>query len=318
MEKKSKILVVGSIAMDLIIETADFPDSGETVFGKSFQTAGGGKGANQAVQAAKLGADVTMAGKVGDDEFGKTLLGSLKSFNVNTSFVLTNPNAATAIANIILEVSENKGTENRIIVASGANMTITKDDIAFLETEISKYDIVVLQLEIPMEINEFVANVAYRNNVPVMLNCAPAAPVPDELLSKLTYICPNEHEAYKLTGIKIKTTQDSVALDDVKAAAGQLLEKGVKNVIITLGDKGAAMLNNAQFIYLECINAGKTVDPTAAGDSFVGAFCYSISIGKTIKESMEFANATAAITVTKMGAQPSLPTMQEFMEIYNK
>ena len=187
MSRKPKILVVGSFVMDLIVKTGHFPNAGETVLGLDYQTAPGGKGANQAVQAARLGAQVTMAGRVGDDDFGRRLIASCREAGVNTEFVSVDSTTYSAIGNVQLEV-QNGTTRNRIIVVSGANMATRPEDVAFLKDSIAEYDMVMLQLEIPMQINELVAAYAYEKNVPVMLNSAPSAPLSDELLSYLTYI----------------------------------------------------------------------------------------------------------------------------------
>ena len=191
-------------------------------------------------------------------------------------------------------------------------MDITCSDIAFLKDTISQLDMVLLQLEIPMEINVEVARIAHDNGVPVMLNSAPAAPLSDELLSLLTYISPNEHEAAILTGIPVK---DSVS---AKQAIHALLEKGVKNVLITMGNRGAAFGNENEFLLSPCFDYGKVVDPTAAGDSFVGAFCTAVCIGASHEDALRFANATAAITVSRMGAQPSLPVIDDVLEFMEK
>lgn len=199
MKKVPKILVVGSFVMDLIVSTEKLPGSGETILGNNFRTAPGGKGANQAVQAARLGSDVTMVGKVGEDDFGKRLVNSCKESGINTHYVAINHEVSSGIGNVLLEVNDSKTAKNRIIVVPGANMTITEDDVAFLKDTIDQYDMVMLQLEIPMRINELVAKYAFDKGVPVMLNPAPAAKLSAELLSCLTYISPNEHEAADIT-----------------------------------------------------------------------------------------------------------------------
>jgi ribokinase len=305
---KPRILVVGSLAMDLIVSTERFPASGETVFGSDFHTAPGGKGANQAVQAAKLGAEVTMVGKVGDDSFGSTLLDSLNSHNVNTQYVKKAASVSTAVGNIILEKKSNT-THNRIIVVPGANMKITPEDVAFLEQDIANYDMVILQLEIPMQINSIVAEYAFKKNVPVMLNSAPSAPLGKELLSHLTYISPNEHEAADITGI----TPDSE--ENIRKMVYSLNDMGVDNALITLGSKGAAFGNRDVFLTSPCIDSGKPVDPTAAGDSFIGAFCTAVCLGVDYENALQFANCTAGITVSRMGAQPSLPSIDEVLRV---
>lgn len=188
MNRKPKILVVGSFVMDLIVSTEKFPGSGETVLGKSFRTAPGGKGANQAVQAARLGADVTMVGKVGGDSFGRELIASAQAAGIHTQHILQDPDNPSAIGNILLEVAEGQKSKNRIIVVSGANMAITPDDVAFVRDIVSEFDMVMLQLEIPMQINELVAQYAFEKGVPVMLNSAPSAPLSAALLSHLSLI----------------------------------------------------------------------------------------------------------------------------------
>lgn len=314
MQRKPKILVVGSLVMDLTVSTNRFPNAGETVLGTSFQTAAGGKGANQAVQAARLGADVTMVGKVGNDDFGKRLIQSCKESGIYTDFVAVDNASSSAVGNVQIEVSKN-GTNNRIIVVPGANMTITQQDIAFLKDTIDQYDMVILQLEISMEINELVAKYAFDKGVPVMLNSAPSAPLSNELLSHLTYISPNEHEAADLTGIQIRKDGKKVNEEDVKAAVKVLLAKGVKNVIITLGSAGAVVANAEESVYAPCVDVVEVKDPTAAGDSFVGAFTTAVCAGLNHKQALDFANYAATLTVSRMGAQPSLPKLQEVIDL---
>ena len=307
MQKKPNILVVGSLVMDLIASTPRFPESGETVIGTDFKTAPGGKGANQAVQAARLGAKVTMVGKVGTDDFGTGILASVSESGVNVDHITRSRERSTAVGNVQLEVSE-RHTANRILVIPGANMDITAAEVQFLEGAVAGYDMVMLQLEIPMAINELVAKIAYQHGVPVMLNSAPSAPLSDELLRHLTFISPNEHEAFDLTGIAVKDAASA------KAAVEALLNKGVSNVLITMGSKGAAFGNRDRFVMSPCVDYGRVVDPTAAGDSFVAAFCTAVCLGLPYTEVLSFANSTAAITVSRMGAQPSLPMIGDVLE----
>lgn len=311
MSNTPKILVVGSLVMDVIVSSERFVESGESIIGLDFKTAAGGKGANQAVQAARLGADVTMIGKVGNDDFGCQLIKSVEDSGVDVSNIMVSNEKPTAVGNVQLEVQGDK-TSNRIVVVPGANMTLTIDDIAFLKETISEYDMVMLQLEIPMEVNMAVAKYARDKGVPVMLNPAPYQPLPDEFLSCLTYISPNEHEAADMTGMPIK---DSHA---IQLAISSLLDKGVENVIITLGSKGAAFGNKSGIFTSPSVNYGPVLDPTAAGDSFVGAFCTAVCLGAPIKDAISFANHTAGITVTKFGAQPSLPTKDMVLEFMKK
>ena len=318
MQKRPKILVVGSFVMDLIVSTSRVPNEGESVLaGINFKTASGGKGANQAVQAAKLGADVTFIGKIGNDNFGNEMVAAVSAAGVNTEYVLKDNQVSSGVGNIILECKPGQKTKNRIIVVPGANMAITPNDIAFLKDTIKNYDMVMLQLEIPMEINEIVTSYAFDAGVPVMLNSAPSAALSPDLLSKLAYISPNEHEAADLTGIAITKKEGALDIGTVKAAALKLLEMGVKNVIITLGSNGVAFMNREIFIHKPCIDIVEVVDPTAAGDSFVGSFCTAVASGKSYDEALDYANYTATLTLSRMGAQPSLPSNEEVERLIN-
>jgi len=314
-----KILVVGSLVMDLIYSTSKVPNEGETVNdGLSFTSAPGGKGANQAVQAARLGINVTMIGKLGQDMFGDELLKAIQEAGINTDKILRDETCSSAVSNIILEVVQGKKTKNRIIVVPGSNMKLTVQDVEFLKEKISDYDLVIMQLEIPLEVNRRVAEYAYAKGVPIMLNSAPYEALDDDLLSKLTYISPNEHEAYGLTGIKTTIEDGSIDIKKVEMAAKVLLNKGVKNVIITLGSNGVAFMNKAMFVVKPCIDIVKVVDPTAAGDSFTGAFCSAICMGMTPEKALDFANYTATLTVSRIGAITSLPTIEEVKALMKK
>ena len=308
--KKPNILVVGSFVVDQVMTTGVFPAEGQTVIGEAFSKAPGGKGANQAVQMARLGASVTMVGKLGRDANGKDMRAACEAAGLDMRHVALDETTPTGCAVIVLQELDG-AMQNRIIVYPGANMTITPEDVAFLEEEIANYDLVVLQLEIPMEINELVAKYAQEKGVPVFLNTAPWAPLSDEFLSRLTYISPNETEAEGLTGIHIARHGRKVDLDAAKCAADSLIGRGAKNVLITLGAAGAAMFGDTGEQYSPAAKGVTAVDPTAAGDSFIGGFCYSICCGKSAEEALRFANHTAAITVSRMGAIPSLPTLEE-------
>ncbi len=303
-KQRPRILVAGSLVMDLICSAPRFPQSGETVIGTDFRTAPGGKGANQAVQAARLGAEVAMVGKIGRDDFGRQILSSLQESGVDTEGVRLSESRPTAIGNIQLEVTE-AGTANRILVIPGANMDWEERDLALLEEKIPGCGMLILQLEIPTETDLAAARIARRHGVPVMLNSAPSAPIPEELLAGLDYISPNEHEAYDLTGVRVSD------LSSAREAAEILLRRGVKNVIITLGSRGAVFCDGTRFLHGPCVDYAPTLDPTAAGDSFVGAFSVAVCLGAEPEEALTFANHTAAITVSRMGAQPSLPALSE-------
>ncbi len=312
--RRPRILVVGSFVMDQIASTAVFPREGQTVLGEAFSKAPGGKGANQSVQAARLGADVTMLGKLGRDANGQEMLRTMKEAGVDTSHVLYDEEKASGCAVIILEQTPGKATKNRIIVIPGSNMTITDEEVAFLKDGIREYDMVMLQLEIPMAVNERVASYAREAGVPVMLNSAPSAPLSDKFLADLTYISPNEHEAADITGIAIDHTEEGIDMAAVREACEALRAKGVSNGLITLGSAGAAMLNENGFFVSPCCNGIDVVDPTAAGDSFVGAFCTAVCCGLPMEDVLKFANYTAALTVSRLGAMPSLPTIGEVLE----
>lgn len=309
--KQPNILVVGSFVMDQIVTTDVFPRQGQTVLAKTFRKAPGGKGANQAVQMARLGANVTMCGKLGRDTNGQEMLAVCRQAGINTDYIRYDDHTVSGCAVVILEEQPGKSTENRIMVISGANMTIQPEDVAFLANSIEQYDLVVLQLEIPMDINIQVARYAHRKGVPVMLNSAPSAPLPEELLQCLTYISPNEHEVKDLTGIAIPHDGSRVDMEAAKAAAEALRAKGVDQVLITLGAAGAALLRDGRLYHSSAVQGVRAIDPTAAGDSFVGAFCVATCWGLPVEYALSFANHTAALTVSKMGAMPSLPTLDE-------
>lgn len=307
--KRPNILVVGSFVMDLIVTTNRFPQSGETVMGTDYRTAPGGKGANQAVQAARLGARVTMAGKVGRDSFGQELLASARDAGVDVSRAAFSDTAPSAVGNVQVETAEGQ-TSNRIIVVSGANMEIAPADVVFLRDDIGQYDMVILQFEIPMEINCLVAEYAAAKGVPVMVNCAPYAPIPAELLKNTAYISPNEHEAALLTGRTLDTDAD------IEWALYKMREMGVKNALITLGSRGVACLGeDGKMMVSPAVQGLDVKDPTAAGDSFVGAFCTALCAGISVEDALTFANYAAGLTVCRMGAQPSLPTADEVFSL---
>lgn len=306
---KPKILVVGSFVMDLVALAERVPNLGETVIGNGFRTAPGGKGANQAVQAARLGASVDMVGCVGNDSFGKELLEALKSSGADTSHVKISTEHPSAVGHIQIQNGAS-GVQNRIIVYPGANYDLAPSDLTWLEDGVKAYDLVMMQLELRMEVTEYVARIAHDAGVPVMLNPAPAAPLSDELLKCVTFLTPNETEAALLTGVKTDA-EGRLSDDALKAAARVLMGKGVDNVIITLGDRGAAHCTLEGVKLVPCVKMTNVVDPTAAGDSFVGAFCVGYAGGLAIEDALVLAVHAAAITVCGYGAIPSLPTMDK-------
>lgn len=307
--KKPKILVVGSFVMDLVAMADRAPELGETVIGTSFKTAPGGKGANQAVQAARLGASTYMAGCVGCDSFGKEMLKALNDSGVDICHVKTSHEHPSGVGHIEIQ-SGASGVQNRIIVVPGANYDLKPADLSWLETDMKEYDMVIMQLELEMTTVEYVAHIAHQAGVPLMLNPAPASTLSDELLSCVTFLTPNETEAAFLAGVKADT-EGRLSDKALTEAASVLMGKGVSNVIITLGDRGAAICTEKGVEIVPCVKMTDVKDPTAAGDSFVGAFCAGYAAGLSIREAISLAVHTSAITVCGYGAIPSLPTLDK-------
>lgn len=298
--KKPRILVVGSLVMDLIAEASRFPEAGETLLGTSFTTASGGKGANQAVQAARLGADVTMVGMVGMDPFGTEMLEAVSGCGVHTGHILRTERASSAVGHIQIEKRDGH-VQNRILVIPGANMLLDTEDVAFLREKIGGYDFVMLQLEIPLPVNRAVAGFAREAAVRVMLNPAPYAPLTKEDYAGVSYVSPNQSEAEAMTGMRVHTPEEA------DAALERMNELGVKNPMITMGSLGAVCLCEGTRVFERALANLPVKDPTAAGDSFVSAFCTAVAAGCAERSAMIFAKHTAGITVCGVGAQPSLP-----------
>lgn len=297
---KQQILVVGSTNTDMVIKAAHLPRPGETILGGTFFMNPGGKGANQAVAIARLGAPVTFICKTGTDIFGHQSQQLFEAEGINTSYVFSDPQNPSGVALI----SVDDKAENCIVVASGANANLTPEDLKKAEEAIDQCDIVLLQLEIPMETVEYVAKIASEKGKKVILNPAPAQPLSAKLLSHLYLITPNETEAEMISGVKI--TDEASANE----AAQVLSEKGVQNVIITLGSKGALVYSNGES---EIVPAYKVnaIDTTAAGDVFNGALTVALSEGRDLKEASRFGCKASAISVTRSGAQSSAPYRNE-------
>lgn len=301
------IVVVGSSNSDLIIKAERIPKPGETIMGGKFYQAAGGKGANQAVAAARAGGNVNFIACIGNDLFGEEALKGFKKDNINTDHVFVDKDEASGIALILID----KNGENSIAVASGANLSLDEEKLLIAKEAIYNSSVLLMQLETPIETIESAASIASANGVQVILNPAPAHPLSDELLKKLTIITPNETEAEMLTGVPVNN------LEGAQKAADFLLQKGVEIIIITLGTKGAffATNNESQLVKGFTVEAQ---DTTAAGDTFNGTLAVAISEGKSLVEAIKFANAAAAISVTKIGAQPSAPMRDEIDKLYSQ
>jgi ribokinase len=300
---QKKILVIGSSNTDMVIKTNNFPVPGETILGGRFLMNAGGKGANQAVAAARLGGMVTFVGKIGDDIFGKQAVQQLEDEGINVNFVAVDPENPSGVAMITVD----RKAENTIVVAPGSNGTLSPEDFNKALSELHDAEFVLMQLEIPIPTVEYVARIEVQKQKKVILNPAPAAELSDELLQNLYIITPNETEAELLTQIKVSDEKSALK------AAEALHEKGVEIVIITMGAAGAFLLINGES---EIIQSPKVeaVDTTAAGDTFNGALAVALSEGKTIQESIAFANKAAAISVTRIGAQSSVPYRNEIVD----
>ena len=298
-EAKS-IIVVGSANTDMVIKADKFPLPGETILGGKFFMFPGGKGANQAVAASRLKGKVIFIVKVGNDIFGKQALHQFSKEGINTDFIVTDQNQPSGVALITID---SKG-ENTIVVAQGATGTLSSEDVQKAENEFERADIVLMQLEIPIDTVIHAAKLATLHRKKVILNPAPARHLPDDLLNKLFIITPNESETETLLGIKISD------MNSIKTAARKLHEKGVTNVVITLGAEGAYIYNAQGGRHITTTKV-ETVDTTAAGDVFNGALAVAISENKTLDQAVEFANRAAAISVTRMGAQASAPYRNE-------
>lgn len=295
-----KIVVIGSSNTDMVVKSDRLPVPGETVLGGAFMMNAGGKGANQAVAVARLGGNVTFISKTGNDLFGKQSIEMFGDENINTDYIFSDPHLPSGVALIMVDTNG----ENCIVVASGANASLGKQDIEKARDVIENADILLMQLEIPIETVEYAASIAHEKGVKVILNPAPAAFLSTELLKCLYAIVPNKTEAEILSGIKV-TDQNSA-----KKAADIISSKGVDVVVITLGSEGAFIKDKDTYHNIP-VEKIKAIDTTAAGDTFCGALCVAISEGFSIEDAVKIANKASGITVTREGAQPAIPYRKE-------
>jgi ribokinase len=298
------ITVVGSLNIDLVARAPHIPQPGETIIGGELLTMPGGKGANQAVAAGRLGAATAMVGKVGQDAFAGPLLQTLAEANIDHTFVVREPAAATGAALIVVD----EAGENSIVVAPGANHRLSPADIDAATAVIAGAKVLLLQLEVPLEVVIRAAQLARANGVTVILNPAPARPLPPELLSVVDILIPNETETEILTGLPVSNPAE------VEQAAAKLRQQGVSTIIMTLGSRGALLIedNQQQLVPPFAITP---VDTTAAGDAFVGGLAVALAEGQPLPEAVRWGNATGALAATQLGAQPSLPTRAALQEM---
>lgn len=295
----ARVTVVGSINMDLIIELGRLPQPGETLLGTNASYAQGGKGANQAVAASRLGASTRLIGKIGRDAFGAQIRRGLEADGVDMCYVRDAVHAATGVAVIMLVRGENS-----IVVASGANLDVTPDDVRCAHAAIEASDALLSQLEVPLESVERALDAGRQAGVITILDAGPAQPCPESILNLADYITPNQTEAHALTGIEV------CDWDSARRAAEHLLRHARKGVIIKMGGAGALAMDHGSEMRIEGIPV-EVVDTTGAGDAYCAALAVALASGRSFSEAAQFANAVGALTVTSLGAQPSLPRLAD-------
>ncbi|MCX9154197.1 ribokinase [Pseudomonas asgharzadehiana] len=296
----AKVVVVGSLNMDLVTRASRLPRAGETLIGRTFSTVSGGKGANQAVASARLGAEVAMIGCVGTDAYGAELRGALLVEGIDCQAVST-VNGSSGVALIVVDDS----SQNAIVIVAGSNGELTPASLQAADAVLQAGDVIICQLEVPMATVGYALRRGRELNKVVILNPAPASgPLPAEWYASVDYLIPNESEASALSGV----TVDSI--DSAKLAATKLIEAGAGKVIITLGGEGALFADGNGFEHLAAPKV-KAVDTTAAGDTFVGGFAAALADGKSEAEAIRFGQVAAALSVTRAGAQPSIPTLHD-------
>lgn len=295
-----KIIVIGSSNVDMVVRTSHLPAPGETILGGEFFMNQGGKGANQAVAIKRLGGNLIFMAKLGNDVLGRQSVGYFKKEGIDTRYIALDEDSASGVA--LISVDDH--AENSIVVASGANMLLNEQDVDKMLEEMCEGDILLMQLEIPLQTVEYAARKAFGKGVKVVLNPAPARSLPKELFRHLYMVTPNRIEAEMLTGIKIANDAN------VEKVAEEICAMGVKNVIITLGSKGCLIREEGVSYRIDAFKV-EPVDTTAAGDTFNGALCVGLSEGMDLKQAAVMASKASSIAVTRMGAQSSIPYREE-------
>ncbi len=296
----SAITVVGSVNVDMIMRVERLPHPGETFLAREFMIVQGGKGANQAVAAQRAGGTVTLVAGIGDDDFGRQALAHLKADGVNTRYINTHANTTSGVAMIFVD---DQG-ENSIGVATGANAALSPADIVNAREALIDTGVVLVQLETPLVTVEAAVSIAHENDIPVILNPAPAYELPESLLRKVSVLTPNHLEAEMLTGVQV-TDRGSA-----RRAAKCLHERGVESVVVTMGSDGLVASSPAGIVEMDAYQVS-VLDTTAAGDVFNGVLAAVLAEGAVLREALRRANAAAAISVTRLGAQPSIPNRAE-------
>ena len=304
--QRPRIVVVGSTNTDLVTRVAHIPAPGETILGGDLEIVAGGKGANQAVAAARLGGDVTFVARVGDDAFGQTAMAGFAREGLNTDYVTVTPGVASGVA--LIAVSETTG-ENSIVVAPGANARLSPEDVDAARAAFDGARAVVISLEVPLETVARAVGAAHARKIPVIINPAPARRLPPDLLAKVSVLTPNESEALLLVG-RAAHADEEASEPDVASLATELLATGVGVVVVTLGASGALVATPDGIEHIPTVPV-QAVDTVAAGDCFTGALAVELASGRALRDAVRFATAAAALSVTRRGAQPALPTRAE-------
>lgn len=299
-----KVTVVGSLNVDLVCRAMRRPDKGETLIGDAFDIFTGGKGFNQATATARLGADVTLIGSVGTDLFGDMLLAATENEHIDSRFVTKRTNIGTGVATIVIEPDG----DNSIIVVPRANMALTTANIDAAADCIADADVLLLQLETPIAVSEHAAAIAKKHDTRVILNPAPAQPLPDSLLGYVDILTPNQSETELLSGMKVSNHEEARRAAEMLRA--RMVDTVDAAVVLTLGEQGALMLTATTSEYISAL-AVEPVDTTGAGDAFCGALATALASGETLRSAVTFANAAGAAAVTVTGATPSMPTREK-------